>query len=81
MISIICLRVSCNTNDKLFATLDPSARVWQMENGKKVILIDTVGFIRDLPHELIDAFKATLEEINEASLLLHVVDVNRLKLR
>ena len=60
--------------DKLFATLDPTVRKFVMPNKQKVLFIDTVGFIKDLPHHLVEAFKATLEEVTEADLLLHVVD-------
>jgi GTP-binding protein HflX len=62
--------------DKLFATLDPTARKLLLPNGMEIILVDTVGFIRKLPHELIEAFKSTLEEAVSADLLLHVVDVS-----
>lgn len=61
--------------DKLFATLDPTARSLMLPNGRNAILIDTVGFIRKLPHELIEAFKSTLEEAVYADVLIHVVDV------
>ncbi len=64
------------TADRLFATLDPTTRRVSLPMGKKAIISDTVGFIQDLPHELIKAFKSTLEEIRESSLLLHVVNVN-----
>ncbi len=60
--------------DQLFATLDPTLRKLPLGPGEKVILADTVGFIRDLPHDLVDAFHATLEETRQADLLLHVVD-------
>ena len=62
--------------DKLFATLDPTSRQSLLPNGEKIILTDTVGFIRKLPHRLVDAFRATLEETLVASLLLHVVDLS-----
>ncbi|WP_041700339.1 GTPase HflX [Clostridium sp. BNL1100] len=62
--------------DKLFATLDPSARQLTMSDGREAILIDTVGFIRKLPHDLIEAFKSTLEEAVHADMLLHVVDAS-----
>ena len=62
--------------DKLFATLDTTLRKLQISPGTQVVLSDTVGFIRNIPHDLIEAFNATLEEIREADLLLHVVDVN-----
>lgn len=61
--------------DKLFATLDPTTRRVQLPSGRNVLMTDTVGFINNLPTMLIAAFRATLEEINEATLLLHVVDV------
>ncbi len=61
--------------DKLFATLDPTTRRRALPSGREVLLTDTVGFINNLPTLLIAAFRATLEEINEASVLLHVVDV------
>lgn len=60
--------------DKLFATLDPTTRNFKMENGQQILLTDTVGFIRKLPHHLIDAFRSTLEEAKYADLILHVVD-------
>jgi GTP-binding protein HflX len=60
--------------DKLFATLDPTLRRLELENVGPVILADTVGFIAHLPHKLVDAFKATLEETLNANLLLHVID-------
>ncbi len=62
--------------DQLFATLDPTLRKVDLANFGTAIVADTVGFIRDLPHALIDAFKATLEETQEAELLLHVVDAH-----
>ena len=62
------------SEDKLFATLDPTSRRAKLPGGRTVILTDTVGFIRKLPHRLIDAFKATLEEALVADILLHVVD-------
>lgn len=58
----------------LFATLDPTSRVLQLANGREVVLTDTVGFIQHLPHELVAAFRATLEEVCEADLIVHVVD-------
>jgi len=62
--------------DQLFATLDPTTRRVELPNGNPVLLTDTVGFIQKLPTMLVEAFKATLEEIAEANLLLHVLDVN-----
>ena len=61
--------------DKLFATLDPTLRQMELDTGTKIILSDTVGFIRHIPHDLIQAFHATLEEVKSADLLLHVIDV------
>ena len=60
--------------DKLFATLDPTSRRLDLPNGQAVLLIDTVGLINKLPHQLVDAFKGTLEEIRTADVLLHVID-------
>jgi len=62
--------------DQLFATLDPTLRRLQLTNGSHVILADTVGFIRHLPHDLVAAFRSTLEETRQADLLLHVVDAH-----
>ena len=62
--------------DKLFATLDPATRRLRLPTNQNVFLTDTVGFIRKLPHGLVEAFKATLEEVVQAELLLHVVDVS-----
>ncbi len=61
--------------DKLFATLDATTRVVKLSPSKKILLTDTVGFIRKLPHHLIASFKSTLDEIVEADILLHVVDI------
>ena len=60
--------------DQLFATLDPTLRRLSIQDVGTTILADTVGFIRDLPHDLVSAFKSTLQETTEASLLLHVID-------
>ena len=60
--------------DQLFATLDPLTRRARLEDGQEIVVSDTVGFIRELPHGLVAAFRATLEETAEADLLLHVVD-------
>jgi GTP-binding protein HflX len=65
--------------DKLFATLDTRTRRWRFRGGGHVLLSDTVGFIRDLPHTLVASFKATLEEARQADLLLHVVDASSLE--
>jgi len=61
--------------DMLFATLDPTARKVQLPSGRAVIMSDTVGFISDLPHELVESFRATLEAVTEADLLVHVRDI------
>ena len=60
--------------DQLFATLDPTVRRMELPDARHALLADTVGFVRDLPHELVAAFRSTLQEAREASLLLHVVD-------
>src|SRR5206468_4252293 len=62
--------------DKLFSTLDTRTRQWHIKDWGPVLLSDTVGFIRDLPHHLIASFKATLEESRQADLLLHVADAS-----
>lgn len=63
------------TSEKLFTTLDPLAKGLQLPNGQSIIISDTVGFLHELPHHLIEAFKATLEEVVDADLLIHVLDV------
>jgi GTP-binding protein HflX len=62
--------------DQLFATLDPTVRRLDLPQGEHVVLADTVGFIRDLPHELVAAFKSTLQEAREADLILHLIDAS-----
>lgn len=62
--------------DKLFATLDPTTRNLKLPSGQEVLITDTVGFIRKLPHHLIDAFRSTLEEAKHADIILHVVDAS-----
>ena len=62
--------------DKLFATLDTTTRKYTLKNNQEILLIDTVGFIRKLPHLLVAAFKSTLEEAVHADILLHIVDVS-----
>ena len=62
--------------DKLFATLDPTTRVLELPGKQKIYLTDTVGFIRKLPHHLIEAFKSTLEEAKYADVIIHVVDAS-----
>jgi len=64
------------TADQLFATLDPTMRAIELDDARKIIISDTVGFIRKLPHHLVAAFRGTLEEVVEADLLLHVIDVS-----
>jgi GTPase len=69
-------RSSVLVEDKLFATLDPTSRRLRFPRDMEVIITDTVGFIRDLPKDLMEAFAATLEELDDADLLLHVVDIS-----
>jgi GTPase len=69
-------RAGVLTEDKLFSTLDTRTRQWRLSDWGRVLLSDTVGFIRELPHHLIASFKATLEETRQARLLLHVVDAS-----
>ena len=64
---------------RLFCTLDPTSRRYILPNKQKVLFVDTVGFIHKLPHNLIEAFKATLEEVHKADLLLHVLDISSQK--
>ena len=59
-----------------YATLDPTTRSITLEEGIRVLVTDTVGFIKDLPHQLIEAFKATLEEAKASDLLLHIIDIS-----
>ena len=63
--------------DQLFSTLDTTTRLWELPHNQKALLVDTVGFIRDLPHHLVESFKATLEEAVQADILLHVMDATR----
>ena len=67
---------SVYVKDQLFATLDPTIRRLELPDGREVVLADTVGFIRDLPHELIAAFRSTLQEAREADLILHLIDAS-----
>jgi len=67
-------REAARAEDQLFATLDPTSRQAKLGDGQSVVLTDTVGFIHKLPHQLVDAFRATLEEVSRADLLLEVVD-------
>src|SRR5712672_4451636 len=62
--------------NKLFATLDPTTRSFVLPNKQRLLLTDTVGFLRKLPHTLIESFKATLEEVGEADLLIHIADLS-----
>ena len=66
--------------DKLFATLDPTTRNLKLESGQEIMFTDTVGFIRKLPHNLIDAFKSTLEEAKFSNIILHVVDASNIQM-
>jgi GTP-binding protein HflX len=63
--------------DRLFSTLDPTTRRVELDSGRALLLTDTVGFVRKLPHQLVEAFRSTLEEVGEATFLLHVVDASR----
>lgn len=64
------------SEDKLFATLDPTTRVYEYEDGQEILLTDTVGFINKIPHHLVDAFRSTLEEAKYADIIVHVVDIS-----
>ncbi len=74
LLNALC-RAGIYADDRLFATLDPTTRRLALSDGNVVLITDTVGFIRKLPPTIISAFRATLEELDEASLLLHVVDL------
>lgn len=63
--------------DQLFSTLDPMTRRLELQRNREILLTDTVGFVRKLPHQLVEAFRSTLEEVGEAHLLLHLVDASR----
>lgn len=65
-----------HANNRLFDTLDPTTKSYRMEDGSELLISDTVGFIRKLPHHLVDAFKATLEELTYADVLVHVIDAS-----
>jgi GTP-binding protein HflX len=67
---------SATVSDQLFMTLDPLVRKLRLGGGRDVLVVDTVGFIQKLPHQLVAAFRATLEEVTEADLLLHVMDAS-----
>jgi len=67
---------SVYADDKLFATLDPTTRKIKLPGGKFVLFTDTVGFIKKLPHQLIAAFKSTLEEITKSDLIIHLIDIS-----
>ena len=64
------------TEDRLFSTLDSTVRKYELPNGRSILLSDTVGFVRRLPHHLIEAFRSTLDQVKEADLLLHLVDAS-----
>jgi len=69
-------RAGVAVRDQLFATLDPTLRRLMLPGDRVALLSDTVGFIRKIPHQLVAAFQATLEEVQEAELLLHVIDIS-----
>ena len=75
LLNVLC-RADVLADNKLFATLDPTTRRMVLPDNKAILITDTVGFIRKLPPTIINAFRATLEELSEASLLLHVVDLS-----
>ncbi len=75
MLNALVGHEAARAEDQLFATLDPTSRSVKLGDGQSVIVTDTVGFIHKLPHQLVDAFRATLEEVNRADVLLDVVDV------
>ena len=72
----MCSGSQLDSEDRLFMTLDTASRKIRLPNGQKAILMDTVGFITNLPHALVDSFKATLEELHNADLIVHVRDIS-----
>jgi GTP-binding protein HflX len=76
MLNALTGQEAARAEDRLFATLDPTSRAVKLGDGQSAILTDTVGFIHKLPHQLVDAFRATLEEVNRADVLLEVVDAS-----
>jgi GTP-binding protein HflX len=73
----VLTKSSAAARDQLFSTLDTTTRLLVLPGNQKIFLADTVGFVRELPHHLVEAFKSTLEEARQADLLLHVVDSSR----
>jgi GTP-binding protein HflX len=76
MLNALVGQEAARAEDRLFATLDPTSRMVKLGDGQSVVVTDTVGFIHQLPHQLVQAFRATLEEVNRADILLEVVDVS-----
>jgi GTP-binding protein HflX len=76
LMNTLCASANVLAENRLFATLDSTARKLHLDMNKDVILTDTVGFIRKLPHNLVESFKSTLDEVRDADILLHVVDVS-----
>ena len=72
---VLCYTSDVLEEDRLFATLDTTSRKLWLGEGREIIVSDTVGFIRDLPKDLVDAFRSTLEDLCDASLLIHLIDV------
>lgn len=72
----LCVGSELKSEDRLFMTLDTASRQVRLPNGQQAIMMDTVGFITNLPHGLVDSFKATLEELHQADLLVHVRDIS-----
>ena len=66
--------------NKLFATLDPTTRNIELPRGGEILISDTVGFVSDLPHQLVDAFRSTLEETQYADFIIHVLDIIKKKI-
>ena len=76
LLNRLCGRATVYADDKLFATLDPTTRTVILPDGRRALFTDTVGFINKLPHALVAAFRATLEEVTTAQCLLHVIDIS-----
>lgn len=74
LLNCLCGKTVVKAQDKLFETLDPTTRKIKLKNNQAVLITDTVGFIEKLPHQLVEAFRATFEEVSESDLLIHVID-------
>lgn len=72
----LCTNADVESKDLLFQTLNTTNRGYRMPNGQHAVMLDTIGFITDLPHGLVDSFKATLDEIHFADVIVHIRDIS-----